>query len=410
VPRLQRITTTWSGLAPGAFTLRAALVFVVVFFQSVQVSESWVALMGTPLWLVEVVALPALFAILGYLQVGARANGSRRAVALRRARRVVPLCVLVVVGTAVVVGPAATSLSLRTYFSDLQTWSYFSNLIALPAYELPGVFEFNNDSGMVNQIVSIFPTYILVALTGIGLPRDDRRAAIALTAMIVILAAAAIGLIAFDILPSDPRGFVRVVLTQSGLGMLLSALLAMLGHLLRTRVVINGGGLAAAAGQLVLTAFFGNASWPGNPIFWILTTPALTYLTVGLAVRPMPLSRLAIAVQPLLNCMLLFSYPFQQLAISRLSRDQSFVVNFSIVAIPLGLACFLLMRVGGRWLVGPGPEIPIDAIDAWSSTPRRRRPLAARLNEAIVPIVLTVAIGLFSMLVMAMLFLALSRE
>ena len=57
----------------------------------------------------------------------------------RRFMRIMPLLAVVVLATALVFGPALTSLSLREYFASPQTWLYLKNVTTSLSLELPGV-------------------------------------------------------------------------------------------------------------------------------------------------------------------------------------------------------------------------------------------------------------------------------
>jgi peptidoglycan/LPS O-acetylase OafA/YrhL len=62
---------------------------------------------------------------------------------IRRALRIFPALVMVIVFTVLISGPILTKLSLGGYFGSPDTWRYLSNILLNPSYMLPGVFETN---------------------------------------------------------------------------------------------------------------------------------------------------------------------------------------------------------------------------------------------------------------------------
>ena len=61
----------------------------------------------------------------------------------RRASRIFPALVVVIVLTTLLVGPVATKLTLDEYFASSQTWAYLTNVSLVASYDLPGVFDSN---------------------------------------------------------------------------------------------------------------------------------------------------------------------------------------------------------------------------------------------------------------------------
>lgn len=68
----------------------------------------------------------------------------------RRALRIFPALIANTVLTVFIIGPLFTSLSLSKYFSNSQTWGYFSNIFLYNTYSLPGVFEHNTYPNAIN--------------------------------------------------------------------------------------------------------------------------------------------------------------------------------------------------------------------------------------------------------------------
>ena len=86
----------------------------------------------------------------------------------RRCLRIIPPLMLVVVICAFILGPIATSESLKSYFTDSTTYLYLLNGIMLLQHNLPGVFTHNIYISTVNGALWTMPVeflcYILCCL------------------------------------------------------------------------------------------------------------------------------------------------------------------------------------------------------------------------------------------------------
>ena len=61
----------------------------------------------------------------------------------RRASRIFPALIVVIVLTTFLIGPFATRLAVNDYFASSQTWTYLTNVSLVASYDLPGVFAAN---------------------------------------------------------------------------------------------------------------------------------------------------------------------------------------------------------------------------------------------------------------------------
>lgn len=118
-------------------------------------------------------AVFVFFAISGFLvcQSWCRDNNSLR-FALRRGLRIFPGLLVVVIFTTLLLGPLVSTLALRDYFYNRDTWVYFLNNSLMIAGDspLPGVFYENPDSNVVNGSLWTLRyevlMYFLLALIG----------------------------------------------------------------------------------------------------------------------------------------------------------------------------------------------------------------------------------------------------
>lgn len=69
----------------------------------------------------------------------------------KRALRILPALIVLLIFTVFVLGPAFTTLSLTNYYASTATWQYLlSNSVLVVEHDLPGVFEANPYPGQVN--------------------------------------------------------------------------------------------------------------------------------------------------------------------------------------------------------------------------------------------------------------------
>lgn len=118
------------------------------------------------------VAVLVFFSLSGYLVTQSwQADPHAWRFLVRRALRIWPALALLCVLTVFVLGPVATALPLADYFTTPGTWKYFHTLRMKIIHVLPGVFEANPKSGMVNGSLWTIPIevrcYLAVALLGL---------------------------------------------------------------------------------------------------------------------------------------------------------------------------------------------------------------------------------------------------
>ena len=96
----------------------------------------------------------------------------------RRALRIFPGLVVLVLLTTLLLGPALTTLPLRDYFRHPSFGEYFYNAVLQPRYALPGVFEHQAVSQAVNGSLWSLPMEftLYLALMVLGVARAPRWA------------------------------------------------------------------------------------------------------------------------------------------------------------------------------------------------------------------------------------------
>ncbi len=93
---------------------------------------------------VESLAVKVFFVISGYLisESWLRDPQINRFL-IRRALRIFPALIVVVLLSVLVLGPLATTLSIAGYFGNISVLMYLKNIFLYPVYYLPGVFQSN---------------------------------------------------------------------------------------------------------------------------------------------------------------------------------------------------------------------------------------------------------------------------
>lgn len=327
-------------------TLLLAAVAGTAAVQSVAVSTSAALLAVNGVWAVTPLCVAALSTLLGFAAAQQRAGATARAFLLDRLRGPGSLFLVVVLATAYGLGPFITNRGVRAYLTDPATLAYLLNLLGVPQFELPGVFEFNDLSAIVN--VNVWPAPFAMAVVALCcVPVWNRWMRHAPIMLAAALAAGVVVAQSLDILPATGSGLATLALRGDGLSALLGAMLGIAAYHARARIALRKTWALGAAAALALAVLIGNAAWPAVPAFRVGIAVPLGYLVLYLSCVPLPLSGVAQAARPYLWGVFLMSFPLQQLAIERGPRNQTFLVNFAI-AIPATLA----VAVAWWWLIG----------------------------------------------------------
>jgi peptidoglycan/LPS O-acetylase OafA/YrhL len=113
--------------------------------------------------------VPMFFAVSGFLVTGsAFRTNSLRIFLIYRFLRIIPALFTEVSLSALFLGPLLTAFTLRDYFTDVQFWEYFGNIVGRVRFLLPGVFWTNPSTIAVNVNLWTLPPefycYLIVAI------------------------------------------------------------------------------------------------------------------------------------------------------------------------------------------------------------------------------------------------------
>jgi peptidoglycan/LPS O-acetylase OafA/YrhL len=192
----------------GFVYLRIGLATAVLVWHSIILSTGSTpldrALWSGPFRFLPAAILPMFFALSGFLVTASLERTRLHQFLTLRALRIVPALAIVVVLSALILGPAFTTLPLRQYLTSLEFGEFFLNVMALVHVTLPGVFEHNPDPRLIaSQLWTIpfeFECYFALAILSLLNLLRDRRA----LAQIVVLSALAATACALLFSPVSP--------------------------------------------------------------------------------------------------------------------------------------------------------------------------------------------------------------
>lgn len=124
--------------------------------------------------------LPSFFALSGFLVAGSLERNQSLFVFLGlRAIRIVPALSVEVFLSALLLGPLLTKLPLAEYFTDFKFRIYFTNILGIVHFQLPGVFAQNPIPNVVNGQLWTVPvemkSYIVLTIMAmLGVVRNGR--------------------------------------------------------------------------------------------------------------------------------------------------------------------------------------------------------------------------------------------
>ena len=192
----------------------------------------------------------------------------------KRALRILPALILLLILTVFVLGPAFTTLPLADYFASADTWQYFKNSVMALEHDLPGAFAANEGRPLeVNGVLwTLGPeTWAYLALAALGLAGALRRKwAAPLVAALVI------------VWPHDPTG---VIPWPHQIWLLQAFAVGTSLYVLRDHIPWHGGIALILVGAFALA--------PSEALQLKLAVTAIPYATIWVAYRgPAALRRL----------------------------------------------------------------------------------------------------------------------
>jgi peptidoglycan/LPS O-acetylase OafA/YrhL len=308
------------------------------------------------------IAVLVFFGISGYLIAQSwQAEPRLTLFAVKRALRILPALLAVLLLSALVIGPLVTGVSVGDYLSSTATWRYVAdNAVMHTTYGLPGVFSGNPLPGIVNGSLWTLKhevlCYLLVAGLGVaGLLRRRGAATAVLLALIGLFAVAGgHGPAFFDASTLERAFFVAALLAVWGDKVPWSAPLAVIG----------------------LAAWLALEWTAAGP--WMATL-AIPYATITAAGLITPAAERFLRGNDVSYGVYLWAFPVQQLLVSAWTGVSPLAL--SAVALPLTILVAL-----GSWLVVEKPALALK-----SRVARRLRGTGAPAAAAPAPVVVAEA-------------------
>lgn len=295
------------GVGPGFDFLRISMAVGVVAFHShyVVTGNSPFASPGGAgryFWMPDYAVLVMFFAISGFLTAGSGLRHSLKHFLVNRAMRMAPALAVEIVLSALILGPLFTNLPLTEYFGDPRTYRYFSNLVGIVNYYLPGVFV-GNPAPEVNSSVWTVPFeyacyFLMAGIAYCGLLR--RRAAILGLACLLVgvgLALVVAGAAAPDqaLQSADApqlalgKIFGSAPFLGRGSRLPVGFLLGIAAYLYREKIPYDWRLFWACAALCAALGAIGPAAWLSQPLLNATACPAVVYMTVFLGLTKIPL-------------------------------------------------------------------------------------------------------------------------
>jgi peptidoglycan/LPS O-acetylase OafA/YrhL len=180
------------GIGPGFDFLRIALAFSILLAHSDQIVSGAMTPNDNPFWIGVYLQVPMFFALSGFLVAGSAARLGLRDFLLSRALRIYPALITEIGLSIFLIGLTFTTVSYAQFFSSKYFYLYLTNLVGVPHYILPGVFEHNPLRYKVNGSLWTVPYeltcyLIMTILISTKIVREPRKALI-FTAGVVIFA------------------------------------------------------------------------------------------------------------------------------------------------------------------------------------------------------------------------------
>lgn len=301
---------------------------------------------------VSTIAVKIFFIVSGYLITKSYLSDSHFGrYMIRRTFRIFPALIVLVLLTVFVVGPTMTTLPLSEYFSNLNTWRYFKNLLFSPVYALPGVLTDATYPNAVNGSLWTLPVefamYLLLPLFVIlfkklGSIKWGMGVMAVLTLTLSVLQITCFPTASFvvwgnDLLQTFP------LLPYFFIGSFFS--------FPEMRKYLN---LQAAVALVVLASF----TLASPAVMEVVVAIVLPYFTLSLALCEKPIFSKWFAKSDFSYGLYLYGFVVQQIV-------YSFLAPLNIPVLPMALICFaatLVMAIPSWYLI----EKPIQSLgQAW---------------------------------------------
>jgi peptidoglycan/LPS O-acetylase OafA/YrhL len=264
------------GLAPGFGFLRMALAFSVVFIHAETVATGRNYDSSQGIWLYSYAILVMFFALSGFLITGSAMRLGLKNFLINRGLRIFPALFIEVTLSAFVLGGIFTELPLRSYYENMQTWHYMTNIFGWINYYLPAVFSHNPKSAVNWSLWTVpyeFGCYGLMSTIIIFKLLHKRLFPLALACLFL-----AVGL----------AGFGGNAFTGEGSKLFVSFLLGISAYLWREHIPYDWHIFAACILFCMAVSLIRPQPWMSIPLLNLIIVPVTVYMTVFIGATRIP--------------------------------------------------------------------------------------------------------------------------
>lgn len=271
------------------------------------------------------------FIISGYfITMSCERSGRLANYARNRALRIVPPLFVVVLLSALVLGPWVSSLSAGTYFTHPETWRYLKCLLIFPLqYDLPGVFKDLSLSAVNGSLWTLQHEVRLYVVIGIIGALGALRTRPMLAILIVLYGIRIYGYI------GHPDSLFTVRWVKLELAIRLASEFMAGGYLYVSRFPLRGEGVAVAFALAVLSNFL--PAVLGNIVFDL----CFAYAVIGFGFLKLPLLAAFSRLGDFSYGFYLYAFPMQQLTLHILGRTPHSYL-FMFMSFVLTLFCAVM--------------------------------------------------------------------
>lgn len=278
------------GLGKGFDFLRVLLAFAVVAWHTPVIARASMHLEHVRLlWLGSVIILGMFFGLSGFLIAGSALRLGLRDFLVNRGLRIFPALAVEVFLCAFCLGPLLTSFSLPQYASSPLTRHYFTNVVGLINYHLPGVFTTNPVHEVNISLWTVpfeFGCYGLMALLVLS-GMLKRPLAVAALGLAILLA----GLVMLVTHHPDGPGLVNSLLAgaflKRGSSLFAPFILGIAAFLLRYRIPYSRKIMLVMVTGLLAVGLIGRHPYPYPEIGLVIDVPMI-YIMMYVGVSGIP--------------------------------------------------------------------------------------------------------------------------
>lgn len=273
--------------------MRISLSLGIVTWHSFAISRDGAGLEDMKgVWFFGYGMLCMFFALSGFLISASAQRLNLPNFLINRGLRIIPALFIEVLLSALILGVLFTNLGVGAYLSDIGTFRYFTNVVGVMNFKLPGVFQ-NNPVDVVNWSLWTVPyEYVCYGIMSLLILFGLLRKPLLVLAGAAFITLAGLALISLGFHPRQGEGGIPgkvayFFFVDRGSRLLVSFMLGIAIYLFRRRIPYSralAGICAASCASLAILPPIQN----NYPLVTLLCSGQLAYLTVYLGISDLP--------------------------------------------------------------------------------------------------------------------------